>query len=49
MLGLIAEWCGIGKRQPFKLAEFLAAFDLALLPKEPVVFTAADDAWLKQG
>jgi len=47
ILGLLAEWCGLGTRRNQSAAEFLAAFDLANLPRTPIVFTADDDAWLR--
>jgi hypothetical protein len=31
------------------MEELLASFRLASLPREPVVFTAADDHWLRAG
>jgi glutamyl-tRNA synthetase len=47
IIGLLAEWCGLGPRRDQSAAEFLAAFDLANLPRTPIVFTADDDAWLR--
>ncbi len=46
LLGLLGEWCGLGSREEITIAEFLKTFDLDRMPREPVVFTAADDAWL---
>lgn len=50
VIGLLARWCGVreGSSERFRLsaAEFRAAFELARVPKEPVVFTLEDDAWL---
>jgi hypothetical protein len=31
------------------MEELLAGFRLALIPREAVVFTAADDRWLRAG
>lgn len=46
IIGLIAEWSGLGPRREMKLAEFLDRFDVNHLPKAPIVFTTTDDAWL---
>ena len=46
ILGLLAEWCGLGRRREISAAAFGAAFKLDRMPATPVVFTAADDAWL---
>ena len=46
VLGLLAEWCGLGDRREVTINEFLARFDLDRLPADPIVFTQADDAWL---
>lgn len=43
LLGLMARWCGIGEYDELELAEFLNKFDLDRLPREPIVFRAADD------
>jgi glutamyl-tRNA synthetase len=48
LLGLLAEWCGIGPRCEVTIPEFLSEFVLERLAHRPVVFTAADDAWLLQ-
>lgn len=47
VVGLLAEWCGLGERREMTTAEFAERFDLAKLSRERVVFTTADDAWLK--
>lgn len=47
IVGLLAEWCGIGRRREMSAAEFLASFRLDQLPAEPIVFAPADDAWLQ--
>jgi glutamyl-tRNA synthetase len=46
IIGLVAEWCGLGERRERTAAEFLARFDLAKLPRGPIVFNSTDDAWL---
>lgn len=46
IIGLIAEWCGMGPRREMSLAEFAADFDINRLPRTRAVFTAADDRWL---
>lgn len=46
MLGLLAEWCGLGERREVSIAEFIRKFDLAKLPRDSIKFTTADDAWL---
>ncbi len=47
IVGLLAEWCGLGPRRKISAAEFVRRFDLADLPREDATFTPADDAWLK--
>jgi len=47
IVGLIAKWCGIGEElRPMSSAEFCEGLDLARMPRDPVVFTQEDDAWL---
>ena len=46
VLGLLAEWCGLGRRNELTIGEFLDRFDLTSLPHDPIVFTSEDDAWL---
>jgi glutamyl-tRNA synthetase len=47
MLGLLGYWCGLlPHRRPAKLTELLDRFDLALLPRGPITFTAEDDRFL---
>jgi len=48
VVGLLAEWCGLGPRREMSAREFLAAWDLGQLPPQPVVFDAQDDAWLRR-
>ena len=47
VIGLLAEWCGLGPRREQTATEFLAAFDLANLRQGPITFTTEDDAWLR--
>ena len=47
LIGLLAEWCGLGPRREQTATEFLAAFDLANLTQGPITFTTEDDAWLR--
>jgi glutamyl-tRNA synthetase len=46
IIGLLVDWCGLGPRREMAAAEFADKFVLDRLPREPVTFTAADDAWL---
>jgi glutamyl-tRNA synthetase len=48
ILGLVAEWCGLGTRRSMSAAEFAQEFQLERLPRERIVFTPADDAWLRE-
>jgi glutamyl-tRNA synthetase len=50
VLELLARWCGMTPAgQPRTAADLLGHFNLADLPKSPVVFSAGDDAWLRAG
>jgi len=49
VLGLLAQWCGIGVSSPRterSADEFRGAFDLRTMPRHDVVFTPEHDAWL---
>lgn len=46
IIGLLAEWCGLGVRREMSAGEFLDAFNLAALPISKVVFSDQDDSWL---
>ena len=46
IVGLLAEWCGLGPRQEMTPDEFCNNFQLGNLPKAPSIFTADDDQWL---
>ncbi len=48
IIGLLAEWCGLGPRREMTAAEFRSQFRLATMPRQQAVFTAADDAWLRE-
>jgi glutamyl-tRNA synthetase len=48
LIGLVAEWCGLGHRTRMGSDEFAGRFQLEALPRTPIVFTPADDAWLLQ-
>ena len=47
ILALLARWCGIGNVEAVDIPAMVSRFDLAKVPHEPIVFTAADDAWLR--
>lgn len=47
LIGLLAFWSGISpRRTPLTAAEFRERLRLDTIPKQPVTFTAEDDAWL---
>ncbi len=49
VIGLLGAWCGLGPRggrRPMSAAEFMAGLDLSTIPREAIVFTPEDDAWL---
>lgn len=50
IIGLMGRWCGIGDGVfEMSAVEFRDQFDLARMPREPVVFTEEDDSWLGDG
>jgi glutamyl-tRNA synthetase len=51
ILSLLARWCGIepSDSEILNPADLIDRFDLRRIPAAPVVFTAADDAWLRLG
>ena len=49
VLGLLAEWCGLGPRCETSISEWLQRFQIDNLSREPIVFTQADDVWLRGG
>jgi len=46
IIGLLAEWCGLGPRTEMRAYEFLQQFELERISRTPIIYTAADDAWL---
>ncbi len=48
IIGLLAEWCGLGERREISAEEFMHRLDLQNLPREKVVYTSRDEAWLLQ-
>jgi glutamyl-tRNA synthetase len=47
VIGLIGHWSGVpGPRRPMSALEFRQAFDIRTMSKDPITFTAEDDAWL---
>lgn len=49
VIGLLAEWCGIGPREPMTAAEFRGRLEITRMAHEPAVFGPEDDAWLRDG
>jgi glutamyl-tRNA synthetase len=47
LLALLARWSGVDAPEVASADGLLGLFDPARLPREPVIFTAADDAWLR--
>lgn len=47
LLALLARWLGLGEVDTITPAEVVDRFDLARVPREPIVFTPADDRWLR--
>jgi glutamyl-tRNA synthetase len=48
VIGLLAEWCGLGNREPMTAEAFAARFQIENMPAGDVTFHAADDGWLTQ-
>lgn len=46
IVGLLAEWCGMGPRKEMTSREFAERFELEKMPREAVVFGEEDDTWL---
>ncbi len=46
VVGLLAEWCGLGPRREMTAEEFAKSFRLDALPGDDVVFAEQDDQWL---
>jgi glutamyl-tRNA synthetase len=50
VVALLARWCGVHDAGDYVTPpEFVNRFDLNALPRQPITFTAADDAWLRDG
>ncbi|MGE3167015.1 MAG: glutamate--tRNA ligase family protein [Planctomycetota bacterium] len=50
VVGLLAHWCGLsGPLRELDAATFLRSFDIEALPRTPIVFDAAAEAWLLGG
>lgn len=47
VVALLARWSGLAPRESCSAKEFTAGFQLERLPRQPVVMTPADDAWLR--
>ncbi|HWB52571.1 MAG TPA: glutamate--tRNA ligase [Tepidisphaeraceae bacterium] len=47
VLKLLARWCGFESTDVETAADLAACFDLSKMSAKPIVFTQADDAWLK--
>jgi glutamyl-tRNA synthetase len=47
VLAMMARWCGIGAAETMNLKQMRGEFDIARLPGERIVFTHADDRWLR--
>lgn len=45
IIGLMSAWCG-GEHRAMSADDFCAEFQLTRLPREQIVFSAIDDAWL---
>ena len=48
VLGLLAEWSGVGPRQEISAERFAERFSIGGLPPEKVVFHRRDDDWLRK-
>ena len=46
VIGLLAEWCGLGPRREMPSREFAERFELERLPREAVVFSADDKQFI---
>lgn len=47
VLALLARWCGVEAGREVSVKDLLKRFDLARLSREPIVFTEADDQFLR--
>lgn len=48
ILGLIAEWCGMGARREISRDGFLKQFQIDAVPTSAIIFNQDDDNWLMQ-
>jgi glutamyl-tRNA synthetase len=49
VLQLLARWCGMNELGDIRTAaDLVKSFDIDRVPRHPVIFTAADDAWLME-
>ena len=46
VIGLLAEWCGLGQRREMSAHEFMKRFELEALSHDPITFCPSDDTWL---
>jgi glutamyl-tRNA synthetase len=46
---LLARWSGMPAAEQMSVEQMVQEFALELLPRQPMVFTAADDEWLMKG
>jgi glutamyl-tRNA synthetase len=49
VLSLLGRWCGVEAPEPRCAADLLERFDLARVPRQPIVFTADDERFLRAG
>jgi glutamyl-tRNA synthetase len=49
IFGLLGQWCGLDARREMSASEFTQSFDFRRLPRERIVFTPEDEAWLLAG
>jgi glutamyl-tRNA synthetase len=50
VLALLARWCGMdAPGNGIRASDLLGAFKIERLPRERIVFSAEDDAWLREG
>ena len=48
VLALLARWCGIAAGDEICMVELMERFDLSRVPHGRIIFTPADDAWLRR-
>lgn len=47
VLALLARWCGIDAGDSATIGQLLEDFDMARIPRAPIIMSPADDAWLR--